>query len=43
MAKPRLPDALIWGVDAPDVDHGDDTRGGSGSYVKMDAMGTVTI
>lgn len=31
IAKPRLPDVLICGVDDPEVDHGDDTRGGSGS------------
>jgi hypothetical protein len=34
----RLTVPATWGVEEPDVDHGEETLGGSGSYVKMDAM-----
>lgn len=36
---PRLPVVVgSWGVDDPEADHGEETLGGSGSYVKIDAM-----
>lgn len=38
VTTPRPPTAAGCGVDDPEVDHGEETRGGSGSYVKIEAI-----
>lgn len=38
MARLRPPGGVGRGVEDPDIDHGEETRGGSGSKVKTDAM-----